>query len=65
MQADTEVFEKFMAAANELVDEPFEEDDALELEQQMVDELTKEIHEYELYMAKKTGTLPDSNRLTY
>ena len=63
LQADTEVFEKFMAAANEVFDEPFEDDDSLE--QQMVDELIKEIHEYELYVAKKTGTLPSSNRLKY
>jgi hypothetical protein len=61
LQSDTEVFEKFMASANELVDEPFEDD--FELEQHMVDELIKEIHEYELYTAKKTGTLPDSKRL--
>ena len=63
LRSDKSVLDRFIAEANELYDEPFEDDTSLE--QQTVDAVIQEINDMELYMAKKTDTLPDSKRLKY
>ena len=60
MRGDKSSLDKLMLSANEVLDQPCQDD--MELEDHTVDEVVEEIGRNELYMSQKTGTLPRPDR---
>jgi len=60
MRGDKSSLDKLMLSANEVLDQPCQDD--MELEDHMVDEVVEQIRRNELYMSQKTGTLPRPDR---
>jgi len=59
-RGDQSSLDKLMLSANEVLDQPCQDD--MELEDHTVDEVVEEIGRNELYMSQKTGTLPRPDR---
>jgi hypothetical protein len=60
MRGDKSSLDKLMLSANEVLDQPCQDD--MELEDHTVNEVVEEIGHNELYMSQKTGTLPRPDR---
>ena len=63
LRDDKPAMDKLFADANEVLDPPCKDD--TELEQQVLDTVIQEIHDDEMYMAKKTDSLLDPRRLKF